>query len=373
VAYFEHGRLDGNLGVRFVETDSRGSARLTFSQANSPFFPADDLAFANGASIDQTDENSYNDVLPSLNLRYKATDDFFLRFAVAKSLTRPDFPLLLPGLTVSIDEGRLVNGTCTEKGAGDSAPGDCVFRYSGQSGNADLEPMRSWQYDVTAEWYITPTNSLTAALFYKDVSGFMATTLNSVVPFTNNGVTRDVLVLRPENQGDGLVRGFEIAYNGFFDFLPGFWKNFGTRSAFTYVESSGARNIARNPYDTNQQTNSRLQGYPLEGLSKTSYNAELYYSTDRFEARLAYNWREKYLLTMAAANLNVPAWADDFGQLDASLQFNVTPNITVGLQGVNLSDSTYKVLVDKLNDAGLTYHNWVSSDRRYSLFVRYSL
>jgi TonB-dependent receptor len=233
--------------------------------------------------------------------------------------------------------------------------------------------MRSWQYDVTAEWYMTPTNSLTAALFYKDVSGFMETTLNSTVPYTNNGVTRDVLVLRPENQGDGLVRGFEIAYNGFFDFLPGFLKNFGARSAFTYVESQGGRNIAQNPYDANQQTNSRLEGYPLEGLSKTNYNAELYYSTERFEARLAYNWRERYLLTMAAANLNVPAWADDFGQLDASVQFNVTDQIKVGLQGVNLSDSTYKVLVDNLNDAGLTYHNWVASDRRFSLFVRVSL
>ena len=67
----------------------------------------------------------------------------------------------------------------------------------------------------------------------------METTLNVIVPYTNNGVTRDVTVLRPENQGDGLVRGFEVAYNGFFDFLPGFWKNFGARAAFTYVESSG--------------------------------------------------------------------------------------------------------------------------------------
>jgi TonB-dependent receptor len=370
--YFEHGAFDGNLGARVVETDSSGTARLTFSGVDSPFLPAEDQAFANGASIEQTDENSYTDVLPSLNLRYKVRDDVFLRFAVAKSLTRPNFPLLLPGITVSVDEGRVVNGVCTEKAEGDTVPGDCIFRYSGQAGNAQLEPMRSWQYDVTAEWYMTPTNSLTGALFYKDLSGFMETT-PELVPYTNNGVTRDVRVLRPVNQGDGLVRGIEVAYNGFFDFLPGFMKNFGARSAFTYVESSGARNIAQNPYDANQQTNSRLDGYPLEGLSKTSYNAELYYSTERFEARLAYNWRERYLLTMAAANLNVPAWADDFGQLDGSVQFNLTPQVKVGIQGVNLADSTYKVLVDNLNDAGLTYHNWVSSDRRFSVFVRASL
>src|SRR3712207_8698559 len=47
--------------------------------------------------------------------------------------------------------------------SGDSTPGDCVFRYNGFSGNADLEPMRSWQYDVTLEWYMSPTNSVTGA------------------------------------------------------------------------------------------------------------------------------------------------------------------------------------------------------------------
>jgi len=359
--------------VRLVETESSGTARLTFARATSPLFPAEDQAFANGASLEQTGENSYTDVLPSLNVRYKMRDDLFLRFAVAKSLTRPNFPLLLPGFTVNAQEGRVVNGVCTEKGAGDSTPGDCVFRYNGFSGNADLEPMRSWQYDVTLEWYMSPTNSVTGALFYKDLSGFMETSLGTVVPYTNNGVTREVTVLRPENQGDGLVRGLEVAYNGFFDFLPSFWKNFGARAAFTYVESSGARNVAQNPYDTNQRANATLEGYPLEGLSKTNYNAELYYSTDSFEARLAYNWRERYLLTMAAANLNVPAWADDYGQLDASIQYSITPNVKVGIQGVNLSDSTYKVLVDNLNGAGLTYHNWVDADRRYSIFVRCSL
>jgi TonB-dependent receptor len=245
-----------------------------------------------------------------------------------------------------------------------------VFVYNGFAGNPDLEPMRSWQFDVSAEWYMSDTNSLTGAVFYKDLSGFMETTLGSIVPFTNNGVTRDVQVLRPENQGDGKIKGFEIAYNGFFDFLPGFWSNFGSRAAFTYVDSSGARNIAQNPYDPNQQTNSRFDDYPLEGLSKTSYNAELYYSTERFEARTAYNWRESYLLTMAAANLNVPAWADDYGQLDASLQWNLTDSATVGVQAVNLTEAKYGILIDNLNDAGITFHNWVDSDRRYTMFVR---
>jgi TonB-dependent receptor len=364
-------KLDGNLGVRIVRTENAGTGLLTFSSANLFNDPAD-TAFLNGNSYSQTDDNTYTDVLPSLNLRYKVRDDLFLRFAVARSVARPDFPLLLPAINVTAKPGLLSGGVCTELPQ-DAQVGNCVFQYNGFSGNPDLEPMRSWQYDVTAEWYMTPTNSLTGAIFYKRLQGFMETSLNDSVDYTNNGQTRTVHVLRPENQGTGYVQGFEVAYNGFFDFLPGFWKNFGSRAAFTYVESGGTRNIAANPYDSQQQTNAALDNYPLEGLSKTGYNAELYYSTDLFEARLAYNWREKYVLTMAAANLNIPAWADDYGQLDASVHFNVRPNLKVGVQAVNLTDATYRVLVDNYVDhTGLTYHNWVSSDRRYSVFVRAS-
>jgi TonB-dependent receptor len=369
VTHFKHDKLDGNVGVRVVRTENTGTGLLTFSGANLINDPGDS-AFANGASIEGSDENTYTDVLPSLNLRYKLQDDLFLRFAVGRSIARPDFPLLLPAINISAQVGLLSNGVCTELPTGTQV-GNCVFQYNGFSGNPDLEPMRSWQYDVAAEWYINPTNSLTGAIFYKRLEGFMETALNDSVEYTNNGQTRTVRVLRPENQGTGFVKGAEIAYNGFFDFLPSFWKNFGARAAFTYVESGGTRNIAANPYDQQQRDNSALKGYPLEGLSKTSYNTELYYSTDRFEARLAYNWRERYVLTMAAANLNIPAWADDYGQLDGSVQWSVKPNIKVGLQAVNLTDSTYRVLVDNYVDhTGLTYHNWVSADRRYSLFMR---
>lgn len=371
VTHVERGKFDGNVGVRVVSTENVGTGALTFSGADV-FDAPNETAFANGASYISTDDNSYTDVLPSLNLRYKLRDDLFLRAAVARSLSRPDFSLLLPAINVTAEVGLLGNGVCNDLPEGVNN-GNCVFQYNGFAGNPDLEPMRSWQYDLTAEWYMTPSNSLTGAIFYKQLEGFMETSLNSAVEYTNNGQTRTVRVLRPENQGNGYVQGVEAAYNGFFDFLPGFWKNFGSRVSFTYVESGGTRNVAANPYDQNQRTNSGVADYPLEGLSKTSYNAELYYSTELFEARMAYNWREKYVLTMAAANLNIPAWADDYGELNASVQFNVMPNVKVGIQAVNLTDSTYRVLVDNIVDnTGLTYHNWVSYDRRYSMFVRAS-
>ena len=276
---FKHDKWDGNVGVRFVRTEASGSGLLVFRTGTlSPAAPADDLAFANGASVPTSGTNEYDDVLPSFNLRYKASDNFYLRFAVGKGIARPDFPQLLPSIQITPEVGIITGGTCVPLPGGSTTPGDCVSDYNGFSGNADLQPMESTNYDLSAEWYLNSTSSLTLALFDKEVSGFIETTLGVVVPYTNNGVTKDVNVLRPENQGSGFVRGGELAWNGFFDFLPGIGKNFGARAAFTYVDSGGTRNAAANPYDANQQTNSQLQDYPLEGLSETSYNAELYYS-----------------------------------------------------------------------------------------------
>jgi len=368
---FKHAQFDGNVGVRFVHTKTDGSGLLKFEPISFiGAIPPDIAAFSNGAATPQSDSNSYSDVLPSLNLRYKPTDTLYIRFAVDKGISRPDFPKLLPSITITPEAGLMVNGVCTQLPASGGVVGNCLYRYDGYSGNPNLKPMTSWNFDLSTEWYISPTNSLVGAIFDKQISGFMETTLNNVVPYTNNGVTRDVYVLRPENQGSGYVRGFEGAWSGFFDFLPGFAKNLGARLSYTYVTSGGTRNAAVNPYDTNQQANAQLQNYPLEGLSKRTYNAELYYSIPTFEARVAYNWRSQYLLTTAAANLNIPAFAGDYGQLDASVQWTFWKSLTIGVQGVNLADSKYKVLVDNLNGAGVTYHNWVDSDRRYSIFLR---
>jgi len=378
-ASFKHEKWDANVGVRFVHTAAEGKGQLVFSTGSLvPTAPASDLAFANGGSSPTTDANSYDNWLPSLNVRYKATDSFFLRFAVAKGIARPDFPQLLPSITVGPQVGLVTNGVCQPVPSGTNTPGDCVYNYNGFAGNPELKPMDAINYDLSAEWYINQTNSLTLALFDKEVEGFIETTLGNIVPYTNNGGTKDVTVLRPENQGKGYVRGAELAWNGFFDFLPGWGRYFGARAAYTYVESGGTRNSAANPYNPGEQTNSLLNDYPLEGLSRHSYNAELYYSVPKVEARLAYNWRERYLLTTAAANLNIPAFADDYGQLDGSVQWKFKENMSFGLEAVNLTRSKFRILVDNDiagqsgNGAGMTYHNWVDSDRRYTVYLRAS-
>jgi outer membrane receptor protein involved in Fe transport len=79
--------VDGNVGVRVVHTASKSVGYTLFSPPANlppgvPFIPAQ--------SELQTFKNSYTNVLPSLNLRMKASNDLQFRFAASKGISRPD-------------------------------------------------------------------------------------------------------------------------------------------------------------------------------------------------------------------------------------------------------------------------------------------
>lgn len=370
--------IDGNIGVRIVRTETQSQGLQVFSpnaeaNAQGSLIPAADRQFANGSKSAYVGGRDYVNVLPSLNARLKITPDMFVRFAVAKAIVRPDFQQLQPNYTISATNGFLVGGACSNT-IPSTARANCVYQYTANAGNPDLKPIRSTQYDLAYEWYFAPTGSLTATVFYKDIYNFI-TNGSQNRQFTNNGVTRTVQVVEPYNAGHGTIKGFEVAYQQYYDFLPGALKGFGVQANFTYVDSKGARNAAVNPYDNTQVTNvtgALGEAMPLEGLSKKSYNVAALYDLGKISARLAYNWRERYLLTTTAANINIPAWNDDFGQLDGSIFYTVSDKLKVGFQAVNLTNSKTKILVSYPGrpEEGLTGHNWVVADRRYSVVLR---
>ena len=357
--------LDGNIGVRVVRTEVTASGLGQFNTAT--LIPtaanASDRAFANGAATPLTSSNSYTKALPSLNLRLRVTPKLQFRFAAAQSFVRPDFGNLAAVANVSAVTGNLVGGTCTQGAPGG---GDCVVRYTAFSGNPNLKPIRSNQYDLAFEYYYSPTGSFTGTLFYKDIYDFVSNDVQNI-SLTNNGVTKTVLATQPVNVGHGTIKGFEIAYNGYFDFLPGLLNGFGGQANFTYVDSGGARNAAANPFDSTQIGNAQVN-LPLEGLSKTSYNVALLYDKGPLSARAAYNWRSSYLMTTSAANLNIPAWAEGYGQLDASVLVNVGGHFKIGVQGSNLLNATTIVSVGQ--EATRTKHNYVLTDRRFTFVLR---
>lgn len=76
-------------------------------------------------------------------------------------------------------------------------------------------------------------------------------------------------------------------------------------------------------------------GYP--GLSKQSYNGSLFYENNNFQARVSYNWRNHFSVDCGGGS-TLPRNRAAYGQTDASLRYNITPQIAIYADGINLGN-----------------------------------
>lgn len=316
--------IDGGVGVRLVKTEATSSG--------TQFNPDDTMQ-----PIDI--DNSYTRALPSFNLRARLTDTLQTRFVFSKGLARPNFDQLSTNLT--LNNPNQVNPV--------------TGNPSASSGNPNLRPIESDNYDLTAEWYFAPAGSVTMGAFYKEVNGFLA---RGTVTGTFNGIVYDIST--NINSGDGTVKGFEFGYQQFFDSLPGLFSGLGMQANYTYVDSS-----ISNPFAT--PGSNRPQNVPLEKLSKNSYNIMALYEKGPISGRVAYSWRSSYLDQTTGSGANgIPQYAKPYASLDASISYDITDHIAVSFDGVNLNNRM-NVLYIGTQGAPLQYQ---LNDRRYGLSVR---
>ena len=380
-------RLSGNFGVRYAHTDLRSSSSTrvpTKTDLNvqnpydvrcaaavpasappgtpptrpggvcalGPVGYANLQAFAGDTAtiVPRTTVNSFGYVLPSLNLKYGLSEDIILRFAASKVLTRPDTAYIRNYLTFDSSNGpvRLL------------------------AGNPNLKPATAWQFDLTAEWYFARVGSITVDAFYKDVYGFF---YSAPVPFqiSNNGVTLNSSILAPANfDGHGKIKGFEAAYQQTLDFLPGPLSGLGVNANYSYIESSGLPNAFLNTGETVDPSTVTPGSLPLEGLSKHNVNAAVFYEKGPVSLRAAYNWRSRFLLTVADVIFPYTSiFNEATGQLDASAFLNITKNIKIGVQGVNLTNEVVKTSQAYTGDPNrLAPRSYFVNDRRFSFILR---
>jgi TonB-dependent receptor len=372
------GPLDGNIGVRVVRTENQtiatpgvqarvGDSENTGDPNGSCDPGTQDCTWWNTAQSfvlgftpvgSFNVDNAYTDVLPSLNLRFLLQPELQLRFAAGKAIVRPTFAQMQGSTLLTFDN----TGTQPKLGVANNG-------ILGYGGNPALKPVRATQFDTSLEWYFDPTASLTFAAFYKDIKDYIFAG-QQLETFTSGGQTVDFLVTRNLNGEKGKIQGFELAYQQFYDELPGILSGLGFQANFTYLDSSGGRNSAINALDRDQTNGANNEELPLEGLSKTSYNVAVLYEKFGVSARLAYNWRERYLLTTSASGVERPVWFDDYGQLDGSVFYGVTDSIKVGVQGTNLLNT--RTLLEVGGRTLSPRYSWTDTDRRVALAVRMS-
>lgn len=363
--------LDGNIGVRVIKTEldngtgkvinpgSIVSSTVTINPALTGaalqvYTDAIAISTVGGAKTGVAYSNTYTDTLPSLNLRLHWNDQLQFRFGISKAIVRPSFSQMSPYTNLGI--------TTTNAGGYYTS-----VEYNGTGGNPNLKPMRATAYDLSAEWYFAPTGSFTFALFDKELSNyFYGSTGNE--SYTVGGITKTYSIFRTRNGLKGQVNGFEVAYQQFYDALPGIWSGLGVQANYTVVNSKGGGNTPISATDPDAKVGAANGNLPLEGLSKNSYNLAVMYEKYGFSGRIAYNWRSHYLLTSSAANVKSPVWSEDYGQADASLLYSLTPQVKTGVQITNLFKA--KTYLQVGNPGLLNRYNWFQTDQRIAFVLR---
>ena len=57
-----------------------------------------------------------------------------------------------------------------------------------------------------------------------------------------------------------------------------------------------------------------------------------------FQARLAYNWRDSFVQSLTQLNGDGVTIVEDYAQLDASGSYDITENVSVFFEGINLTE-----------------------------------
>ncbi len=291
--------FNGSIGLRHFETEITSSG------------------VANVGPV--TVRETYDDILPTLNMSFGIRPDVTLRFAASENINRPSLGALA------------INGNITEE--------DGVYEVG--TGNPALDPYESTNFDVSLERYFGDIGFVAFGYFYKDISGFIGNETLTNVPYSVTGLplnllpglTADTIVSeysRPVNFQETDLSGFEFTFQTDLEFLP--VDGFGVVANFTYVDSEI-------DYATPaQQAAGQSIILPLSGLSDTVVNTTLYYETEKWGARISANNRSDYVSDGPTGTDEDSRGFESTTYVDFSAFYQINENLKWTLDAINLTD-----------------------------------
>jgi iron complex outermembrane receptor protein len=332
---FEGRGWSGNAGLRYVHTEenvraNRAIPDTTCAPAAPCSFPGAIVGSAFGSYYHENVDNTYDDWLPSANVKFDLQKGMLLRLAAARTMARPDYSAL--GSQVTADD----------------------TNHTGNGGNPNLKPIRSTNLDLSWEWYFAPRSLVTAGLFYMDLTNYVAYGVSQQQLLNiRTGRTETYNISSPINS-KGRVHGFELSWQ------QPIAMGFGAAANYTYANGKEKKSCAAGDTACINATDE------LVGTSKNTYNVSAYYEDHGFGARLAYTFRSAYFAGLDRAT---PMHQDDNGVLSASLSYQVTKNVSINFDALNLNDPVLKYYAANPDQPAAFYAN----GRQYYLTVRVKL
>ena len=339
--------VDGVVGLRAVKTETTISGFSRIDEGGGVItFP------------EVTAKSDYTDYLPNVSARIGLTNELQMRLSYTQTRTRPSFFDMRPNTTLGQPVILAPGDPCLV----DATTPDCIerLRRGGSAGNPDLKPLTADNFDASLEYFFSRTGSLTAAIFRHDAEGFLANFDDRSQP--------GLRISRPINLGKTKLQGAEVSFTSFLDFdsFPEWAKGFGIQANATYIDAVGELQPAiAASYDD------PMQAFP--GVSKWAYNIIGIYEKPQFSARLAYNYRSKFVNYYSYEPLDPiahPVTEKGRGQLDGSLSITPTENFTIAFDVINILGNPLQRY--RQFDTGDSFTRQVIYlERSYSLGVRF--
>jgi TonB-dependent receptor len=284
------------------------------------------------------EQGSYSNVLPAISSAFDLADDLMWRASWGKTITRASLSIIAAQTVIPNQ-----------------------FDNSATSGNPNLRPQQSKNLDTSLEWYFKPGSLLSAALFQKKLTD--ATVANTtVVPFSSLGLPDTALgplfqdanghvdpnlamTLRTyTNAGEQTLKGYELAYQQAFNFLPAPWSGMGAIASYTHI----------NPFNSAPWITNAGKVIDVNSVPKYAYSTTVYYEQGPWAARLSYNYKDKSLHPDNPRNLgdDLIRWRAGRGYLDANISYKINENLEFRIDALNLSNT---LAYDYFEDASGKY------------------
>ena len=367
-------------GLRYEQTDvtanslERPAVSMQWVNGNEwAYTYATDRSFSDG-------EGKTREFLPNVDMNIEIKDDLIGRFSYSRSLTRPPVGALRS--TTSFDGNPKVG------------------QRKVTVGNPALKPYTADNIDLSLEYYYQPGSYVSAGYYRKQVENFLVKTTSEENlagirdPFigpraeqaiadlvaaglqptdqaihdqinANQGtpqgtpITGDendpltvFSVSRDTNVETANLWGWELAAQHMFGET-----GFGVQANYTIVRGDVGFDVNANPAESQ---------FALIGLSDTA-NLIGIYEKDGWQARVAWNWRDKYLAEVNKGGSNNPRFEEDYWQLDVNLSYDVNDKMTVFVEGLNLTGENSRS--HARNESMLWY--LTDLDARYQVGMRY--
>lgn len=251
-------------------------------------------------------DNSYGFFSPSVTVKYMITDNVQIRAAIWRALSRPGFAETAP--KTSIDT----------YGAG---------QISGEIGNPDLQPYKANNFDFAVEYMGDNDLYASIGVFRKDIDNAIYPTFQRTGTF--NGITFTDGVETWINADDSTINGLELA-------VQKSWDN------GVYVAANMTFTDSESTFKFDSDTEFTT---PFRKLADEAANMSVGYDKGDWDVRLAANYRSDYLDWFADEDGDITSltsdnvrYVDNHVQLDLTVKYDITDNLTLRAQAVNIND-----------------------------------